>query len=846
MRHFLFNIFYNSDIKIIITCLFSAPCNTGQTINNSASVDPNPTSQSTGYTWTVTCVPGYTVSAPNGTMVCDTRGIWTNKPLCNINSCNAGQTILNSAAIDPSPTSQDTGYSWNVSCNPGYTVSASNGSMVCDEEGSWINKPTCIPNPCIAGQTIAHSASVVPSPTSENSGYVWTVSCTSGYNVSAATGSMVCNGSGSWTNKPSCNINTCTAGQTINNSASVDPTTSQSTGYSWTVSCNSGYSISAATGTMVCDVAGSWTNKPSCIANTCNAGQSIANSASVLPSPTSQSTGYVWTVSCTSGYNVSAVTGSMVCDGSGLWTNKPSCNINSCTAGQTINNSASVDPTTSQNTGYSWNVSCNSGYSISTATGTMVCDVGGSWTNKPFCSANACNVGQSISNSASVDPNPTSQSTGYSWTVSCNSGYSISAATGAMVCDVAGSWTNKPSCIANVCGLGQTITYSASVDPNSTNQSTGYSWTVTCNSGYSISAATGTMICDVAGSWTNKPSCSANTCNVGQTISNSASVNPNPTSQSTGYSWNVSCNSGYSISAASGAMVCDVAGSWTNKPSCIANVCGFGQTITNSASVDPNPTNQSTGYLWNVSCNSGYSVSATTGAMVCDVAGSWTNEPSCIANACNSGETIANSGSIDPSPTSQRTGYLWTVTCNAGYTVSNRTGSMVCNSGGSWTNKPSCNINSCTAGQTINNSASVDPTTAQNTGYSWNVSCNPGYTVSAGNGSMICNAAGFWTNKPSCNANACSPGQTISNSASVDPNPTSQSTGYLWTVTCNSGYSVSAGSGTMICDGGGSWTNMPSCIGMKQCTFLIKTFKNTGNGMQIGFMLNNDFLQSTL
>ena len=261
----------------------------------------------------------------------------------------------------------------------------------------------------------------------------------------------------------------------------------------------------------------------------------------------------------------------------------------------------------------------------------MVCDGSGVWTNKPTCDANSCNAGQTISNSVSVDPNPTSQSTGYSWTVTCNVGYTVLAATGSMVCDGTGSWNNKPTCDANSCGWGQTISNAASVDPNPSiiPLVSGLSWTVSCNPGYTVSAGTGNIVCDGGGLWSNKPTCNANSCNAGQTIVNSASVNPNPTSQSTGYSWTVSCNSGFTVSAGTGSMVCDAGGSWTNIPTCNAKSCNAGQIISNSASVDPDPTSESTGYSWVVSCSSGYTVSAGTGSMVCDGTGKWSNIPMC-------------------------------------------------------------------------------------------------------------------------------------------------------------------------------------------------------------------------
>ncbi len=307
---------------------------------------------------------------------------------------------------------------------------------------------------------------------------------------------------------------------------------------------------------------------------------------------------------------------------------------------------------------------------------------------------------------------------------------------------------------ANSCTGSHTITNSASVSPTSAGQ-TGDAFTVSCSTGYTPSAASGTMQCDGSNVWTNKPTCNANSCNSGQTISNSLSVNPNPTSQSTGYSWSVTCNSGYAVSAASGNMICDPGGSWTNIPTCNARSCNAGQSIANSASVNPNPTNQSTGYSWTVSCNSGYTVSSGTGSMVCDLSGSWTNKPSCNANSCSSGQTIANSASVNPNPTSQSTGYSWTVSCNSGYAVSAGTGNMICNPGGTWTNIPSCNANTCNAPFAIAYIASLSPSVNSLTGTGFTASWNSGYTISAASGTMECDGSNVWTNKPTCNGKYC-------------------------------------------------------------------------------------------
>ena len=222
-------------------------------------------------------------------------------------------------------------------------------------------------------------------------------------------------------------------------------------------------------------------------------------------------------------------------------------------------------------------------------------------------------------------------------------------------------------------------------------------------------------------------------------------------------------------------MDCTSGGVWNNKPTCDINQCTGSLTISNSASVNPTTT-QNHGYSFTVTCAAGHTASAASGTMDCSSGGTWTNKPTCDINQCSSGQSITNSATIDPTTTKNH-GYSFSVTCAAGYSASVPSGTMNCNSGGTWTNKPTCDINQCSSGQSITNSASIDPTTAQNHGYSFSVTCAAGHTASASSGTMDCSSAGVWNNKPTCDANTCDPGQAIANSASVDPNPTSQNTG---------------------------------------------------------------------
>ena len=57
--------------------------------------------------------------------------------------------------------------------------------------------------------------------------------------------------------------------------------------------------------------------------------------------------------------------------------------------------------------------------------------------------------------------------------------------------------------------------------------------------------------------------------------------------------------------------------------------------------------------------------------------------------------------------------------------------------------------NNCTGTHFITNAVSVSPSSDGSTGTNFTVSCDVGYTLNPGNGSMIC-IGNIWNNKPTC------------------------------------------------------------------------------------------------
>ena len=316
------------------------------------------------------------------------------------------------------------------------------------------------------------------------------------------------------------------------------------------------------------------------------------------------------------------------------------------------------------------------------------------------------------------------------------------------------------------------------------------------------------MIC-MNDTWINKPAnCTTNPCfDAPYTLANSATVLPS-SNASTGISFNVTCLTGYT-GGGTGSMIC-MNDTWINKPAnCTANPCyDAPYSLANSATLLPS-SNASTGTSFNVTCVIGYT-GGGTGSMVC-MNDTWINKPAnCTANPCyDAPYSLENTANVRPSSNAS-TGISFNVTCMIGFTGGG-TGSMICMND-TWINRPAnCTANPCyDAPYNIANSDSVWPTSNSSTGSTFNVTCLIGYS-GGGNGSMVC-VNNSWSNKPTCQPNTCKDAPyTIANSDSVSPT-TNMTTGSIFNVTCAPGFS-DGGTGSMICDDNNLWQNPPNCTG---------------------------------
>ena len=185
---------------MLVANICSGPFN----IDHSVSINPTSTSPS-GTEFSISCLEGFSVASPAGTMICGGDNVWLNQPLCQPNTCVGPFNIENSLSIitlGPSPS----GTQFTLSCIEGYSATEETGTLICDRNNVWVNQPQCQANICNGSFNIEHSATITPSGPSP-SGTQSTISCMEGYSPTQETGTIICGDDNVWQNQPRCQGN---------------------------------------------------------------------------------------------------------------------------------------------------------------------------------------------------------------------------------------------------------------------------------------------------------------------------------------------------------------------------------------------------------------------------------------------------------------------------------------------------------------------------------------------------------------------------------------------------------------------------------------------------------------
>ncbi len=584
-----------------------------------------------------------------------------------------------------------------------------------------------------------------------------------------------------------------------------------------------------------------------------------------------------FTVTPNTGYSISSVTG---CGGKlsgSTYTTGPITSACTVTAGfgskvtPSAGSGGTISPATPQtvniNGTTSFTVTPNAGYHISSVTGCGGKLSGSTYTTGPITSA--CTVSAAFAiNTFTVSAtagtggtiSPATQTVNYNgtttFTVTPAAGYSISSVTGCGGKLSGSTYTTGP--ITSACtvtaGFGYKVTPSAGAGgtispatPQMLNLNGTTSFTVTPNAGYHISSVTGCGGSLVGNTYTTGPVTSActvsaafaiNTFTVSATAGTGGSISPG--TRTVNYNgtttFTVTPAAGYSISSVTGCGGSLVGSTYTTGP--ITSACtvtaGFGYKVTPSAGAGgtispatPQMVNLNGTTSFTVTPNAGYHISSVTGCGGSLSGSTYTTGPVTSAgtvsaafaiNTFTVSATAGTGGSI--SPGTRTVNYngttTFTVTPAAGYSISSVTGCGGSLSGSTYTTGPITSNCTVTAGfgykvtPSAGAGGTISPATPQmvnlNGTTSFTVTPNAGYHISSVTGCGGSLSGSTYTTGPVTSACTVTAGfaintYTVSTSAGTGGSisPGTRTVNYngttTFTVTPAAGYSISSVTG---------------------------------------------------
>jgi len=575
----------------IVSCA-SSPTQLGYTIGSGSSTYTS--------TRTTSCATGY--SGSGSTITCEASGSWQLASGCTIVSCGNPSA---STGYDISAGATTYQATRTVSCLPGYTGTAA--SITCQSSGSWTAQSGCTIRDC--GTPTAGTGYVVGSGSTTYSA-AFSLTCATGYYGTPT--SITCQADGTWTTQSGCTIVNCGApslqtGYVINSSGG---STYQSTR---TVTCASGYGGTSPS--LTCQADGSWTSASGCAAGTCGTpgqtGYSYTSGSSDF--------GTVRTVACATGYTGTPNPLTTTCQSSLAWTTNTGCALLSCGTPTAVTGYAVGSGSTTY--GSTHTMACATGYD-GTA-GSLTCQANGAWTSQTGCAIVSCG-----SPAAATGYDIGLGGTTYQATrgVACSVGYSGTATS--IECQASGSWTTSTGCTILDCG---TPTASTGYVVGSGSTTYGSAYTLSCDTGY-LGLAT-SITCLSSGFWESQTGCRIVECGApvlppGYSVSGGGS--------SYAASRTVSCTSGYGGSPPD--ISCQAGGYWYSLSGCTVGDCGAPSQIGYAYSSG----DTTFGIIRSVSCDIGYTGTASPLSTTCQSNRSWSVNSGCTLIDC--GTPIALTG----------------------------------------------------------------------------------------------------------------------------------------------------------------------------------------------------------
>lgn len=512
------------------------------------------------------------------------------------------------------------------------------------------------------------------------------------------------------------------------------------------------------------------------------------------------------TVGCPTGFRQSGPS-SIECRANATWSEFPTCDIVDCGALTVTNGAVSCD-TGNTLFGTVCVIGCDTGYTRDGGS-TRTCLASGQWSNPPASGTTCSRVdcGVPMLPPKTLVTCPNTKF-GDTCAVSCETGHQQMGTVG-IECQANGTWTPLPTCVIVDC-------FALSIDSGSASclggTTFGETCTVSCSAGYTLAGAA-SRVCQESGVWSNGPSSCAKTVDwcpaqIGATALANGALSA-CTNRLLGDSCAVACQAGYDFHNGT-QWSCDSTGSWSGSGSCVPKDCGsLGLPATLVfASVCLSTT---FGFSCSLSCATGHSLASSASLLdaTCQSDGTWTPLPTC--NIVDCGALSLASGSV-LCTNGTTFGSLCALSCDTGYTLQG-SATRLCQAQGTWSDQSaSCvaTANWCpgtiAAGTTANSAMSTCD--SQLVGSTCTVDCDIGY-VHQGSNQWTCDAVSRqWTGSGVCVPRACGTLNTPANGL-----PLTCSAGSVYPSVCSGdcadGYFHASGSKVRSCQSNAVWSGAP-------------------------------------
>eukprot|EP00754_Rhynchopus_humris_P028799 Rhum_TRINITY_DN15180_c2_g1::Rhum_TRINITY_DN15180_c2_g1_i1::g.138378::m.138378 len=389
------------------------------------------------------------------------------------------------------------------------------------------------------------------------------------------------------------------------------------------------------------------------------------------------------------------------------------------------------------------------------------------------CSARTCGPAPLAANvdAQGVYTNCNGLVTGIVCTMQCNTGFTPSIPTVSLVCDAAGTYATPMVCNANTCTMGPSLNEDpAAIYTTCNMQVTGSMCTPTCPAGYTQVGGAFAMLCNANQYNAAGVTCTKNTC--------TAPITPDPNADAgngyvactglvTGQQCTPQCRIGFVLTGGTAlSLVCTPTYDVTSL-TCVK----FGCPVNSIDAVTPGV----------CTCETGF-----TGVLVWTGA-AWSG--TCLPQACAASEVL---NSIEYSAVGSLTGNTndeKQVTCRPGFKGTK--GKATCLPDGTW-DRPSCDAQNCVPDYGVTNSV-LYHTPDSIVGVAEAVvavTCNPGFVCSQLPCQTVCQGATLSWSTLTCNAVACPAHASIEGTCNCDAGYIAQpavaydSVLNVWTHTC--------------------------------------------------------------